>query len=344
MRKCESCGKLYQESKDVFCPRCGAVAQKQCTHGSSFDSERYDRGEVYKKSNPDYQNTTYNHNAEPHAQRGKTLYNKSENTYETPGGSSDKAPSFNFPDLTKMLSKGKNTTNPAKYVGIIVFVIIIAFNFITKLLSYSDDADIYSDYEVVDNSGPYFSIIDEATIEMVNEEGDFKTFTLEIGGMGFDDYFPENMKKDVLSGAMVKKMLSENTFVDLMICDFSKAIVTEESYDNAISDCYNYPGEQIDGKCKYEFTYSFDYDEIVHIVNGVSFYLDNGKHINAELPFSAFSLSEDGEITYYTSYADSETAWNTVFSECSNEQEINRALFVDFDAVEIVEGESDYGE
>ena len=25
MRKCDSCGKLYQESKDVFCPHCGAA-------------------------------------------------------------------------------------------------------------------------------------------------------------------------------------------------------------------------------------------------------------------------------------------------------------------------------
>ncbi len=331
MKKCESCGKLYQENKDVFCPHCGAVAQQKCTHGSSFDSGRYDRGEIYKKNNTQYQNTTYNYDAEPHAQREKTHYNKSENTYETSGGSSNKAPSFNFPDLTKVISKGKNATNPAKYVGLIVFVIIIAFNFVTKLLSYSDDVDVYSDYEVVDNSGPYFSIIDEATIEMVNTDGDFKTFTLEISGMGFDDYLPESMQDDVVSGVMTKEMLSEDTFVEMMLCDFSKKIVTEESYNNALADCYNYSGEQLDGRCKYEFSYIFDYDEIVHIVNGVSFYLDNGRYINAELPFSAFSLSEDGEITYYTSYADTDTDWNTVFSECSNQQELGRDLVISFD-------------
>ncbi len=340
MKKCESCGKIYQETKDVFCPHCGAVAQKQCTHGSSFDSGRYDRGEIYRSNNTQYQNTTYNHDAEPHAQREKTLYNKSGNTYETTGGSSDKVPSFNFPDLTKTLSKGKNTTKPAKYVGIIVFVVIIAFNFIIRLLNYSDDLDVYdvySDYEVVteyQNSGPFFAVVNEAKIEMVDTDGDFKTFTLEISGMGFDEYLPEILQNDVLSGSMTQKILSEDTFVDMMICDFSKEIVEEESYDNALGDCFNYSGEQIDGKCKYEFTYNFDYDEIVHIVNGVNFYFESGSYINAELPFSAFSLSEDGKITYYTSYADIDTDWNTVFSECSNQQEINRDVCIDFDAGE----------
>ena len=95
MKKCDSCGKIYQESKDVFCPHCGAVAQKQCTHGSSFDSKRYARGEIYKNNNTQHQNTTYNKGFEPHAQRNETPYNKSQNN----SSSGDKIPQINLPDL-----------------------------------------------------------------------------------------------------------------------------------------------------------------------------------------------------------------------------------------------------
>ncbi len=341
MRKCDSCGKLYQESKDVFCPHCGAVAQKQCTHSSSFDSKRYDRGEIYKNNNAQHHNTSYKQGAEPHAQREISPYNKPKNTFENTVDYGDKAPKINLPDFKKILSNGKPQNG--KFVGIIGVCIVIAFNLITGLLNHVDDADIFSDYEVVsenpDNYGPFFAIVEQATIEMVGTEGNTKIFALEIGGMGFDDFLPEDMKDDIISGTMAEELLSENTFVEVMICGFPKEIVSEEDYDNALADCYNYPGKQIDGKIRYEFSYDFDYGEIVHFFNGVSFYLENGKHINAELPFSAFSVSEDGEITYYSSYADSETDWNTVFSECSNQQGIDSDICIDFDSTVTTEGE-----
>lgn len=347
MRKCDSCGKLYQESKDVFCPHCGAVAQKQCTHGSSFDSKRYDRGEIYKSNSPQYYSNTYNKNTEPHAQRKNTPHNSTENTFGNKGYYGDKVPQLNLPDFKKILSNGNNH---GMLVGIIIFVIVVGFNLITGLVNYdgvADDSDLWgnaTEMYVEEDISSLYTIVDKATIEMVSEEGNFKTFALEIRGMGFDDYLPENMQNDILSGAMAEQLLSEETFVEMLICDFSKKIVAEESYNNALADSYYSTGEQKDNKCKYQFTYSFDYDEIVHISGGVDFYLDNGLYINAELPFSAFSLSEDGEITYYTSYADSDTDWNTVFSECPNEQEINRDVCIDFDVSETAEGDLSNGE
>ncbi|MEE1502859.1 MAG: hypothetical protein UGF89_01265 [Acutalibacteraceae bacterium] len=335
MRKCDSCGKLYQESKDVFCPHCGAVAQKQCTHSSSFDSRRYDRGEIYKNSNPQYKNTTYNKGFEPHVQRNETPDNKS----QTNDAYGDKIPQLNLPDFKKAFSKIPN----GKFIGIIVFVVIIVFNALTAFINDDVNGTDYSESASEGYIDEYinelYTVVDKATIEMVDSDEDFKTFTLEISGIGFDDYLPENMQNEILSGTMAEEILSDNTFVEMLICDFSKEIVEEQSYNNTLNNSYCCSGEQIDGKCKYEFTYSFDYDEIVHIASGINFYLGDGRRINAELPFSAFSVSEDGEIIYYTSYADSETAWNTVFSECSNEQEINRDLCIDFDAVEIVKGE-----
>ncbi len=330
MRKCDSCGKLYQETKDVFCPHCGAVAQKQCAHSSSFDSGRYDRGEIYKSNNPQYKNTTYTKGFEPHAQREHAPYNSTPDTF------GDKFPKINLPDLTKTFSAGKGKSNYGKYIGAIAFVCIIALNFLINTVNFNDtgawenSSEVYVEEEI----NELYTVVDEATIEMVDTDGDFKTFTLEMSGMVFDDYLPQNMQDDISSGAMSEEMLSENTFVEMLICDFSKGIVEEQSYHNALSAADFFTGEQVDGKCKYEFTYCFDYDEIVHIVGGVDFHIDNGLNINAELPFSAFSLSKDGEITYYTSYADSDTAWNTVFEECSNQQEINRDVCIDFDVGE----------
>lgn len=339
MRKCDSCGKLYQESKDVFCPHCGAVAQKQCIHGSSFDSKRYDRGEIYKSTNPRYNSTSYNQGSEPHIQRKENPYNTARTN-----GYGEKIPQINLPDLKTILSKGKKLDG--KFIGAIVVCIVIAFNMLTGLLS-DDNTDYISDYEVMSEQEEYidelYTVVNKATVEMVDTDGDFKTFTLEISGMGFDDSLPDGIQSDISDGTMTEEILSEDTFAEMMICDFSKEIVEESSYNNAIDDSYFYSGEQIDGKCKYEFTYSFDYGEIVHIAGGVGFYLNDGRRLNAELPFSAFSLSEDGEITYYISYANSETAWNTVFSECSNEQELNRDLFIAFDKVNIVEEVSDNG-
>ena len=52
MRKCDSCGKMYQESKDLFCPHCGAIAVKKRDKNKdiSYDelsSSRWIRNDVY---------------------------------------------------------------------------------------------------------------------------------------------------------------------------------------------------------------------------------------------------------------------------------------------------------
>lgn len=333
MRKCDSCGKVYQESKDVFCPHCGAVAQKECTHSSSFDSKRYDRGEIYKNNEAQYKKTTYSQGFEPHAQR-ENSYTQPSKSVENRKSFSGKSPTVSFPDLTKKLPNIKNGKNIGKPIGLIIFCVIMAFNLVTGLLSTNDSLDYESATEVLVDESNLYTVVDKATIELVDTDRDFKTFTLELSGMGFDDYLSENMQTDILSGVLAKEILAEDALVDMLICDFSKEIVDEESYNNALTDSAYYTGERTDDICKYEFTYNFNYGDIVHIASGVNFYLDNGVYINAELPFSAFSISENGKITYYTSYADSDTGWKTVFSECSNQQKISRDLFIDFNDVE----------
>ena len=179
MRKCDSCGKLYQENKDVFCPHCGAVAQKQCTHGSSFDSGRYDRGEIYKSNNTQYQNTSYNKGYEPHVQRENTPYNTSDKKYNY----GDKLPKINLPDVTKTFSERKKGSKTPTPVGIIVFCVIVAFNLITSMLNENDSDVFSSDYEVVseqaEDISELYAVVDKAIIELVDAEGNSKIFTLE---------------------------------------------------------------------------------------------------------------------------------------------------------------------
>ena len=315
MRKCDSCGKLYQESKDVFCPHCGAVGQKQCTHGSSFDSKRYDRGEIYKNVNTQHKNATYNQGYEPHAQREASQYNKPQNTFESNGKYTDSLPKINLPDLKKMMPKVNKKGNPK--IGIIIFVCVLGFNILLNAIGsvedYSED-DIWSDVSTQEMiEGELITFVNNASVELIEDEDGLKTFDICIENMYFSfettDYISQ-VEEQIANG---------NVFVEIDMCTFSENPVPEEVFGNALAESYYVSGNECDEKGRYQFKYKFDYDEIIYLNSGVNLYLENGSRVNAELPFGAFSISEDGTVTYYTSYASDETDWATVFTECSNE-------------------------
>ena len=181
MRKCDSCGKLYQESKDVFCPHCGAVAEKQCSHSSSFDSKRYDRGEIYKNSDAQYKSTSYNQGYEPHAQRERTQYSNTQSTFENNEKYTDNLPKINLPDFTKMMPKVNKKGNPK--IGIIVFVCILGLNILLNSIGssqdYSED-DFWSDESIQEElvEGEIFTYVKNASIELVEDEDGLKTFDI----------------------------------------------------------------------------------------------------------------------------------------------------------------------
>ncbi len=324
MRKCDSCGKLYQESKDVFCPHCGAVAEKQCTHSSSFDSKRYDRGELYKY-NTQHKNTTYNQGCEPHAQREKAQYNKSQNTFENSGNYSENLPKINLPDMKTVFSKGKNQNG--KFIGIIIICIVFAFNLITGLLNdvdvdYSSDYEVMSEYE--ESMGDVYPVVKNASIILV-EDDDYKTFELNIENMYFsiDEIdFREYIREQIIEN---------DIFIEMNICTFSETSIPEEEFDSITEEGDFVSADEGSTSGAYKFTCDFDYDEIVYLNSGVNIYLENGSRVIPELPFVAFSISEDGTVTYYTSYASDETDWATVFTECSNEGSANGySGYIDF--------------
>lgn len=323
MRKCESCGKVYQETKDVFCPHCGAVAQKQCTHGSSFDTDRYDRGEIYQKGNSAEHGTFYNSGAEPHAQRTDAPYNASGNGYDNNNTHTKKNTTKTvIPDFGKMKRSPKNQKSSSK-IGLIILVIVIAFNVLVGVFGFdeTDDEYNYEDVSVSYNGdysyGEYYASVGSASVRLLDGEGECKSFELCVNNL----YFAENDESDTYDGWDINP--SFDFPVDIGVCKFKEKIVSEDVYNDELDKEQYLSAQKIDDPLKCVFDYEFQYDEIVHICTYLTISLEDGDCVYAQLPFDAFSISEDGEVTYYTSHSSDETEWNTVFEECSNEIKID---------------------
>lgn len=318
MKKCDSCGKLYQENKDVFCPHCGAVAQKQCTHISSFDSKRYDRGELYQNNNPQYQNTTYTQGVDPHVQREKYAYNKVEDTFGDASQYSDETPKVkSIFDFTKVKKSGNNKTK----IGVIVSVCIIIFNLLAANIPSFDDVDDYSDYEIVSEiyaeAVDFYGVSSSASVSISSEDGMSKDIEISIDDIWL--HYENNDSYELIQDSIKQ----DGVLTEINVCTFSETTVSENDYNTALAESYFLSSNYGDEPGHYQFTHEFDYNEIVHIIGGVSVYVDDEIYVNIALPFSAFSVNENGEITYYTSYADDSTEWNTIFTECSNEMTVS---------------------
>ena len=312
MRKCDSCGKLYQESKDVFCPHCGAVAVKQCNHTSAFDAQKYDRGELYKYNNAKPSNTVYTQGVEPHAQR-KVVYTQPQKNFNDAQPGSGTYPKINIPNTTKTFKGSKGNGGLSKYIGVIIIGVIIAINMISGLV---EGFDFSTDYDVVTEDysymGDVYPCVKNASVALVEDDGIFKRFELSIENMYFN--IEETDYIDYVEGQLV----NGDAFVETSICSFTNARVTEKSFNDELDNSYYVSADDISAVGRYQFTADFNYDEIIFFTEDVKFFLENGSCVYAALPFDSFSIAEDGTVTYYTSYASDETNWDTIFTECSN--------------------------
>ncbi len=322
MKKCDSCGKIYTENKDMFCPHCGAVAVKKCPHGSSIDSDRYHMGESYPNSDKK-PNSVYAQSPEPHKQTEKYPCNRGKDTFGDTGGYSDETPRkrlFTYFDLS---GADKN-----KKIGAIISVVVVLVNVVTALMAFNE-TDYETNYyeeasvEYVEET-EFYPVASSASVSLIDEYKGFKTFALEIDDMYFENGV--NQAEEIQ-----QSILEDGAFTEIHTCKFSDTEVSAESYNNAVEEYFYLSANDGSGAGRYLFTYDFDYGEIVHLCGGVSMYLDNGMYVNVELPFCSFSISEDGEVTYYTSYASYDTDWNTVFNECSNVKQItDYEVYIEF--------------
>ncbi len=130
MKKCDSCGKLIADSKDIMCPFCGAVSQKStvCTHSEQED--RWNRsGSTYSFHGDNYKtDKTLN---EPEVNINKMFSFGS----ETPREKHPREQKYKKPPIKKTKS-GKKTS--ARTV-VLVFVLLSAF------ISFVSNAGFFSE-------------------------------------------------------------------------------------------------------------------------------------------------------------------------------------------------------
>lgn len=298
MKKCESCGKPYSESKDVFCPHCGAVASKKCTHGSSFDSSKWDRGEVYQNNE-----NTYSHGSEPHAQR--TGYNSEPDS----GNSYEPKKTTGFPlDLPGMFTGDKIK----KIVGAIVAVVTVLpviISFFGGVFDFTDLDTGYDgyDYEYYDDT--YY----EDEVDLISV-GRASVTVNDMDGMWFT--FNLNMEDAYFTGldfGFVEVLSNGDYTTDINIITFDKGVV--DSGDLSSSGSYVFSGVQTDVNGCIDFSnQDFSYDEMI-LISKLEIIANYGS-MTVELPFDAFSCSPDGNITYYRMNEEK------MFEECEPEAEV----------------------
>ena len=298
MRKCDACGKVYAESKDVFCPHCGAVGQKECNHGASFDSSRWDRGEIYRNDN-----NTYKKGAEPHAQRTPSAYNTNSKKSDLSGGqfgsdySDPKTVVRNVIEtVTKKANEGKKDEKKfVKIIGVVVALISL-FNVV---FSEIDSTDIFSDTPFEDTSIDYISY----PVEVIAGEVSVEPFE-DWDGTWFFDMYLETLymySGDSEVSIEVCDRLSgdEYIYIDGVFCTMPDKVMSIDNYDEIIEEDGAYIISDAQSTDAHTIQYWFNAGDIVYC-SYLTFNFDDGSTADLILPFDAFSCDEDGNVTYYT--------------------------------------------
>lgn len=310
MRKCDACGKVYSESKDVFCPHCGAIGQKHCTHHSSYDSSKWDRGEIYSSSNS---NNTYKYGTEPHAQRTGTTYNTSGKKPDLSGDQYGSDYTGVNPVLRNIVktatSKAKTYKKDEKKAGkavAIFFAVIALFNIVVTGLSEIDSSESYYEdatIEFFDSESlyPVDVYADDVTVEPFEDWDGTWFFDMHINS------FYMNSEETGLSDEVCDKLMNDyNVYIDGNFCTMTDDVMSLENYTYAIEEESIYVMSESLSASEHTLQYWFTDGELVYI-DFLSINFDDGTFAVVTLPFDAFRCDEDGNVTYYTcniDYAD----------------------------------------
>ncbi len=328
MRKCDACGKPYSESKDIFCPHCGAVGQKDCNHGASYDSSRWDRGEIYSNGN-----NTYKQGAEPHAQRIPSAYNTPQQNKDVSGEQFGKdfgeiiLPSSLRKFIETVAGKANETKkDEKKIVKIIsaVFAIIAMLNvFIVGIseLGFDNVADTF--YE--DESVEYLDWGSEYSVDVIAGEVCIEPFE-DWDGTWFFDLYIEKLymySGDEEMAIEVCDKLSGDDYVylDGVFCTMPDKIMSLEKYDTIVFEEGIYVAGDAQSTDAHTIQYWFEAGEIIYC-SSLTFNFDDGSMVNLVLPFDAFSCDEEGNVVYYT---------------CNINEDENKVMFEETKPVTVLE-------
>ncbi len=298
MRKCDACGKVYAEGKDVFCPHCGAIGQKQCNHGASFDSSKWDRGEIYKNSN------TYKQGAEPHAQRTSSAYNtNNKKAADLSGGqfgSDYNAPNTVVRNIIETVTKKatESKKDEKKFVKIIgaIVALISVFNVI---LSDVDSSDVFSDSFFEDTSTDYINY----PVDVLAGEVYIEPFEDWDGTWFFDMYFDTlylySDEAELSTEVCDKLSGDEYIYIDGLIYTMPDKVMSIDSFNNIIDEEGSYVISDAQSTDAHTIQYWFNAGDIIYC-DLLTFVFDDGSAVDLILPFDAFSCDENGKVTYYT--------------------------------------------
>lgn len=147
--KCESCGRAFQSSKDVFCPHCGAVAtksgtvtktQSQSQPSTAFDySGKFSPLNMFPEADCSHGgNRNYDEYGEGSRQKSFALGERM-HTSRTAG------PFGSLGNLLKQISDVKPQVQKKTHISLLFFIIILIslLFFVTFIITLNDNLDSY---------------------------------------------------------------------------------------------------------------------------------------------------------------------------------------------------------
>lgn len=327
MRKCESCGKTYSESRDIFCPHCGAVAQKKCSHSFSthednnyYDRSRFDRGGDYSFNESD---------AEKQYTQEKKYEQKSYGE-KADSGEYSKNRNSNTQSQKTLMPKKPIIRNkkPSKGIGIFIAIVVL-FNILVGVFEELDTENLFDDAAgyvenviedvdclgYVEANGIKFIIPDDTQYKMI----------ISIDKLGIDYGDSEKIKKftDYLVneevGCSITAYEKEKIEFDVkkdFVYESADSYWEEELYFGELvlyGDLgYVFAFEEFPELSKDTMTHIYgmtigDMDEEEHeAYDDYEMYYGSQYCVDVGICLDAVSLDEDGNVKYYCYSEDAE--------------------------------------
>ncbi len=309
MKKCDSCGKLYQETKDVFCPHCGAVAQKECNHApaysTQFDQSRWNRMDAYSMAENEARHnadmSTNPHTSRETAEAGDDSYRENVDPYNPFGKKWQNTPSV-FDDTPKATTKSnKKSTSPVAIIIALVVVFNVLFGVAVGFFSeYTEDSYYYE--ETPELWGEFDADTYNATVEAEynDETSEYDFVTIKLKNLYFKVFGSDNIE-------IIKLIQSESYYCDAFMFPIAAPVISGDEFwdsynasDYYCSNDYSYFAQ--DGYLQFSFNTFITEGEIVAIEDCVIYIGDDCIPLYVTLPFDAFSVEmvdDETVITYY---------------------------------------------
>ncbi|MGN0526063.1 MAG: hypothetical protein ACI4IF_01380 [Acutalibacteraceae bacterium] len=329
MRKCESCGKAYSESKDIFCPHCGAVAHKKCAHPFSdqgdnnyYDESRFNRADDYSFNKSDIEKQY----TQEKRQEQKAYGEKNDS------GNYNNKKSDSRPEKT-IASKRPVRQNKKSFKGIGIFIaVIVLFNVAVGVFEELDEENFFDDVFSSEQNVYCEDLlyVDADGIEFIKPDDNQYKMIISIDKLCIDYGDSEKIKE------FTDYLVNEE--VGCSITAYEKEKIEFDGIEDYAyeSDDEDYQEEELYfgelvlyGDLGYVFAFEefpeLSKDAMTHIYAMTIGDIDEEEHesyddyemyygsqycVEVCLPLDAVSLDKDGNVKYHSYYDDEEIDGN----------------------------------